>query len=369
MNDDLEPRLRDALRRADLPGAPESTREWLAQLKDDPRPTGGRSRLRPLLILVPAAALLLAFVVFGGGLSAPTPSPSPAPRAPSPSPTAQLFPATVDGLPVLTVGEVLAARAAGGLRNQPVAVGGYWSYGVTGVMCAAPVGSPGELEIYCNDGLYGITERDEPILVMNQDTGRSSVATGPHLTPWVSDAILTKILSAELVNGRLILRPTVPIVVVGHFDDPRAAACRPQARKLCADRLVVDRIAMFDPSSVPVPTPSPTPTPFPISDPPPALFTTQRCYNGVPKSFVGWTTTAQLKIQFERSGYVYAVVTRDVIPIGGWYDSPQYPGHRARWWGRGVCLSQSPDEMEFGAVTGTTYLEIDDGRHIPGQAP
>jgi hypothetical protein len=161
----------------------------------------------------------------------------------------------------------------------------------------------------------------------------------------------------------------VPIVVVGHFDDPKAAECRAEARQLCLDRFVIDRVVMYDPASVPAPTPSPTPTPFPVADPPPALFTSKYCYNGVAKSFVGWTTTAELHIPVERQGYVYAMVTRDVILIGDWYDNANYPGHKTRYWGRGVCLTQQAGFIEFEQVLGSTYIEVDDGRHIVGPGP
>jgi len=78
---------------------------------------------------------------------------------------------------------------------------------------------------------------------------------------------------------------------------------------------------------------------------------------------------ADLHIQVDGPGYIYAMVTRDVIPIGGWFESPVYPGHKTRWWGQGVCFAIDSGEMEFGSVTGTGFLEIDDGRHIPGEGP
>ena len=34
-----------------------------------------------------------------------------------------------------------------------------------------------------------------------------------------------------------------PVVVLGHFDDPMAAACRPEDRTICEDRFVIDRLA------------------------------------------------------------------------------------------------------------------------------
>jgi hypothetical protein len=43
---------------------------------------------------------------------------------------------------------------------------------------------PGDLEIYCHDGEYGITERNEPAVVLTKDF-RLVPATGPMLTPWI----------------------------------------------------------------------------------------------------------------------------------------------------------------------------------------
>jgi hypothetical protein len=125
----------------------------------------------------------------------------------------------------------------------------------------------------------------------------------------------------------------------------------------------------FDPNSVPAPTPTPTLPPVAAADLPPALFANKDCYQGVAKSFVGWTTTPTLNIPVEREGYVYAMVTRDVILIGDWYDNANYPGHKTRYWGRGVCLTQDAGSIEFEQVIGTTFVEVDDGRHIVGPGP
>ena len=161
----------------------------------------------------------------------------------------------------------------------------------------------------------------------------------------------------------------VPIVVVGHFDDPGAADCRKSARQLCLDRFVVDRIVMYDPESVPAPTPSPSPTPFPVADPPPALFTSADCYGGVPKSFAGWKLFSDLDLGIGGPGYVYAMITRDVIPLGDWWQNPNYPGHKTRPWGQGICYAVDSGGVGFGSVRGTGFLEIDDGRHIVDQTP
>jgi hypothetical protein len=224
------------------------------------------------------------------------------------------------------------------------------------------------------DGDWGITERDEAIKdltiqrVANETRIGGPPAAGPHLTPLVpSDADQRRLFAQNDMNGQFW--PPVPIVVLGHFDDPKAADCRKSARQLCLDRFVVDRVVMFDPDSVPAPTPSPSPTPFPVADPPPALFRTASCYGGVPKSFIGWKLFSDLDIGIDGPGYVYAMVTRDVIPLGAWWRNPNYPGHKTRAWGQGVCYAIDSGGFTNGSVTGTGFLEIDDGRHIVDQTP
>jgi len=49
-------------------------------------------------------------------------------------------------------------------------------------------------------------------------------------------------IAAELFIPRFRNRPPLPILFVGHFNDPRAAQCRPVAQQRCLDRLVVERL-------------------------------------------------------------------------------------------------------------------------------
>jgi len=278
------------------------------------------------------------------------------------------LPTTVDGLTVMTVSEVLAARDGGGLRGEAVAVAGYWSGGIFPHSCPAPMGQPGELEIYCRDGEWGITELDERILSFDRN-GYGTTAVGPALTPWFPNDLegIDELYGLPTINGQPY--PPVPIVVVGHFDDPRAADCRAEARQLCLDRLVVDRIAAFDLAAVPTPGVSPTPTRFP-SPAPSGLFGPEACAGDVPYSFVGWTTTAELRLPFEREGYVWAMVTVEPVLLSGspeWFDDPNGSGHKYRPWGRWICLAQEgqPGSMEFGHVPGSGYWEWEDGRRTP----
>ena len=69
MTDDTERRLRESLRGADLPAAPETLRASLHQLADSPgRVSARRSRLG-VAWAVPALAAVVAVVVVAGALS------------------------------------------------------------------------------------------------------------------------------------------------------------------------------------------------------------------------------------------------------------------------------------------------------------
>jgi hypothetical protein len=158
--------------------------------------------------------------------------------------------------------------------------------------------------------------------------------------------------------------------------------CRPSVHDECLDRFVLDRVVAFDPASVPDPTPSPPPTPFPISDPPPAVFSEERCWPGVEYSFVGWAQLKDLDIklgtQWDPETYVYAMVTRDLVTIGqgpgvdpddAWtvnaeYPGAGYPGERARWWGRSACIAETEHNQTGSWVLGSTFLEVDYGDRI-----
>ena len=158
----------------------------------------------------------------------------------------------------MTVSEALNAHAAGGLRNQPVAVGGYWSYDDVALFCqfGVPLGS---LLLSCEDRLRGITERDEPVFLIGTHGETLWQAQGPHLFPYFPADTTEADQLFEMAPGGAPY-PPVPIVVVGHFDDPRAALCHAREQE-CADRLVVDRVAYYNRNLAQWPAGIPTPEP------------------------------------------------------------------------------------------------------------
>jgi hypothetical protein len=283
-----------------------------------------------------------------------TPEPS---RSPSPDP--------LEGLHVFEIGELKEAMAGPDRPTGPIALRGYWTNRAFGHSCAAPNAQPGELELYCGDGEYGITELNEPIGTLTVDS-RFLPPTGPALTPWVSEDLAPPLFQLPYINNQAY--PPVPIVAIGHIDDPRASECREQARQVCLDRFVIDQIVSFDPTSVPAPTPSPTPSPFPYEDPPPAPFAVKDCDGDKEYDFVGWTTMGELGIDLgDPNEVLYVVITKHVIQVGDWIDDPEGSGRRFRTMAQRVCYAHEWDQgvIEFAWMPGTGYREWDDGSRTP----
>jgi hypothetical protein len=380
---DLEREIRHRFDEARLPAAPEGIRAFIADLPTV-RPA---ARTKPHWAVV-AIPLLVAGLVLTAKL-APSAAPGPttgsateATSIPSAGEATQQaaasLPTEVDGLPVRSVSSILAARENGEAQGGPFALGGFWSVRTAGFDCRSPYQSgAGDLEVFCEDGLYGITELNEPMLtayVSGLGEPSATLASGPNLTPWVA---------SPQDHDRLWALPTaawtpVPIVVVGHFDDPLSEKCRPEARQKCVDRFVIDRIVAFEPSAVPAPETAAPPTPFPLNDPPPPTFPEETCYPEAEKSFVGWVKVGSLGIplkpEWGPETFVYAMVTEDVVPIaepsGAWIENDRIPGHKIRWWGRHVCFAERPGALLHGGnIIGTTYIEVDDGRRIDSPYP
>jgi hypothetical protein len=396
MTDELERQLRERLHQVPLPPAPAGLHEQVDRLPSEP--PGRRPPATRGLVLAAAALGLVLLAVLGAGLvslaapspsllpspATPTPSPSSAAETPStpsassdvsPAPTSSAAPwpspslGDLGDLHVYSVSELLAARQAGAIGGEQVALRGYWTGLLLGHSCVPPRDTPGDLELYCHDGEWGVTERDEPIMTVTRG-GDVYPPAGPALTPYIDQDdhldIMLWLFTLPTIAGQPY--PPVPIVLVGHFDDPRAADCRPEAQQHCRDRLVIDRLVSFEPDAVALPTPTPTPTPFPPADPPPALFSKADCAGDRPYSFIGWTTLGDLGIDIgDTQAHSYVMITRDVMQIGDWIGDPNGSQGRFRTMGQRVCYAF---EWESGTVgftwmPGTAYQEWEDGHRTP----
>jgi len=96
------------------------------------------------------------------------------------------------------------------------------------------------------------------------------------------------------------------------------------------------------------------------------------CGGAVVYSFVGWTTTQDLHMAFDRPGHVWAMVTAGPVDLGGvgvnWNEDPNGSSHRFRVMGRRICIAEEGQEgtMEFDYVPGSEFVLWDDGLVVRG---
>ena len=261
MNEDLERRLHDGLH-AELPPAPAATQAVLERLPLDHPKVGRRSGFgrAAVMAVVGIGLVALASVAGLGGSPEPSGSTVAPPTAALPSPTGppppSRAPSDTPNTP-LRPDRPLRQRAAwpsvGGSdrrrtgRAARVLVGS----AASATRACPRLPPPGELQIRCHDGEFGITEREEPIGTLTEEGRATCLHDGPALTPYVEEALAQRLFTLPFVNGQFY--DPVPIVVVGHFDDPRADDCQAEFRQLCRDRLVLDEIVEFHPEAVPDP--------------------------------------------------------------------------------------------------------------------
>jgi hypothetical protein len=195
------------------------------------------------------------------------------------------------------------------------------------------------------------------------------------LTPWIpNEDWVVPLVSLLPVNGQPF--PPVPIVVVGHLDDERAADCRPKQRPLCRDRFVIDRLVAFEPRAVPTPGVTPTPSPFPFDSPPPLSLDPAVCAEVAGTSdfsFLGWMPgdelAAQLASGITFEGQTLAVaITRGPVELASRDDDD---GKHYRVMARRVCFAREWEQgiVQFGAIKGSIYRLYDDGTVVPTDSP
>lgn len=203
-----------------------------------PTPPTVRPRWRALL--TPAAALVIAIGAIAGGMvlrdterSAAIPS-APPPNGPA---TASAGPATVFGLPIISVSDAIAMRDAA-VDDREIAVRG-WFLPSPPVSCPMPLDRPtSALQPNCPDQFVWLTQQPESLTTSEPDSLSNRPPTGPAIHPDL-DLIDLRWTPRQPMSG-----PRIPteVVFVGHFDDRRAHLCPVAEEKACRDRFVVDRV-------------------------------------------------------------------------------------------------------------------------------
>ena len=158
------------------------------------------------------------------------------------TPTEQALPTIIFDLPVIHVSEAIAIRDAG-VDEREIAVLGWFSDGGP-IPCPAPNVFPiNPLELECPDEFVWLMERPET-LISHSGTGVTIAGpSGPFLNPDLDGVDR----SWEPRGGGVLdangLSVPIDVVLVGHFDDRRAALCPKAEVAACRDRFVVDSVA------------------------------------------------------------------------------------------------------------------------------
>lgn len=215
-----------------------------------------------------AAAVLAVAVICALALASPTgpgptasPSGSPGPMA-TPYPTPPAYPAEAFGRRVMSVAEALDLRDARGPRPFPVgppsiAVAGWYS-APWAASCPYP-GPVDPLEARCPAMFGWLMENPEDLLTVTTSSASGRPPVGRAFNPRFLPGVTAPEVPAEARpagSGRpgehlppipgvgIQYDPSpIPVVLVGHWDDPRSAFCTDDGAAACARDFVVDGVA------------------------------------------------------------------------------------------------------------------------------
>jgi hypothetical protein len=144
------------------------------------------------------------------------------------SPTSVVWAKNGQVLPVLTVPNGLVVRDRG-VDATEIAVGGWFVRFI--VPCPMPLTSGGPLD-RCDINVTWLMAAPEQLSVTDS-TGAGTIR--PPVGPAFNVVADSYRRSDEQPQ---------PVVFIGHFDDARAAGCPPADHQKCADRFVVDQVAL-----------------------------------------------------------------------------------------------------------------------------
>ena len=157
---------------------------------------------------------------------------SPSPDGAPPGPAG--FPATVGGMPVVSVAQAATLLDAGNLDGRAIAVAGY--YFSVAMPCPAPQGYVGPLEGWCRRVAFADDAAGATMCTYGADAMECHAPpSGVRLAPWFVPETSGPLPQLE--------HAPVPLVLVGHADDARQLQCSPETQAECADAFVVDRVA------------------------------------------------------------------------------------------------------------------------------
>jgi hypothetical protein len=137
------------------------------------------------------------------------------------------------GNPLLEVSDLLAVRDGGDLDAREVFVHGWLAMPPFAPSCPAPAFEQIALERTCPDYMTWLMQDPERLYEVRPNGASAGPPVGPALN--------AKLLQTSDLPA--VSRDTpAEVIAMGHFDDHRAAFCRPEAVQACREAFVIDRI-------------------------------------------------------------------------------------------------------------------------------
>ncbi len=208
-----------------------------------------------MLLLAAAAVAVVASGCSAGAPSAPGATSTTGTTAATPSAQPQgstaahpdaAFPATVAGLPVLSVAGADELLRSGRLDGQAIAVAGY--YNAMSLPCPYPGRYVGPLEAWCRMVAFTDSRAAAQLCVGSGNGMSCGQPSGTNLAPWFMSETSGDALS--VLNGGPTGEPAA-LVLIGHAGDARQWQCAAATQSACAGAFVVDRIAWANGHDVP----------------------------------------------------------------------------------------------------------------------
>jgi hypothetical protein len=157
-------------------------------------------------------------------------------------PSSQAMPTTVDGLPVQTVSQALAAEKSGAIVGDSLVAVKGWYDPTFPMGCPAETPGPALVETCASAKLFVSETAERLVEVEGNGVSGRQTPSGPYIAALEpAGSYVGSLLPVSDPSSPASYDPS-PVVIIGHFHDVRAAACGAAQKAACDAAFVADRL-------------------------------------------------------------------------------------------------------------------------------